>query len=835
MKTFLERLGKERLYFDGGTGSLLQARGLKGGELPERWNITHPDVIADVARSYFEAGSDVVNTNTFGANRLHFPDPDELEKIVTSAVALAKEGRRLAGRPDGYVALDIGPTGRLLKPMGDLDFEEAVSVFAETVRIGAAAGADLILIETMSDALEAKATVLAARENADLPVCVTTVYDAGGKLLTGGTVASVIPMLEGLRVDALGLNCSLGPRQMLPIARELMEYASIPVICCPNAGLPRSEGGKTVYDLTAEEFAEAMREIAACGVHALGGCCGTTPEFIRETIARTRDLPFHEPVRKHRTFVTSFSRAVEIGPRPVIIGERINPTGKKRFKQALRDEDIDYILDQGISQEDAGADLLDVNVGLPEIDEADMMETVITRLQGVCALPLQIDTTNPAALERALRIYSGKPMVNSVSGKRESLDTVLPLVAKYGGVVVGLVLDENGIPATADGRIEIAEKIIREAAAYGIPAEDVVIDGLAMTISTDTSSALTTLETVRRVRDELHGHSILGVSNISFGLPQREIVNSTFFALVLREGLSCAIINPNSSAMMAACRSFCALGNLDAQCADYIAAYADKKDYAYGLAPKNTGGALPGVSASGTSASALSAPDAGSPVSGSSLRGGAAGLSSPLMEAVRFGMSSRASEEAARALKGGTDPLELVNRELIPALDLVGQGFEKGTVFLPQLLMSAEAAKAAFDIVKDAMSGNAGEIKGRIILATVKGDIHDIGKNIVKVLLENYGYEVLDLGKDVPAEVIVQKAVDEDIRLIGLSALMTTTVVSMEETIRLLRRTKPETKVVVGGAVMTQEYADSIGADRYAKEAMDTVRYAGEVFTDSPG
>lgn len=861
IKDIRRRLGRERLYCDGGTGSVLQAKGLKGGELPELWNLTHPDEIVDLARSYFAAGSDIVNTNTFGANRLHYPDGN-LKEIVETAVAHVREGMRLAVRADGYVALDIGPTGRLLKPMGDLDFEEAVDIFAEVVRYGAAAGADLILIETMSDTLEAKAAVLAAKENASLPVLVTCVFDAKGKMLTGGTVESVAAMMEGLKVDAVGLNCSLGPKQLLPIARKFVEVCSIPVICNPNAGLPRVEDGKTVYDLSAEEFAEAMEEIAKAGVHVLGGCCGTTPEYIRKLIGRTRDLPFTEPVQKNRTVVSSFSQAIEIGPRPVLIGERINPTGKKRFKQALRDGDIDYIMEQGLAQEDAGAHILDVNVGLPEIDEPEMMATVVTRLQGMCALPLQIDTTDAKALERALRIYNGKAMINSVNGKRESLETVLPLVAKYGGVVVGLVLDEDGIPETADGRIAVAKKIYEAAEAYGVPRQDVVIDGLVMTISTDTKAALATLETVRRVRDELHGHSILGVSNVSFGLPLREVVNSTFFTMALANGLSCAIMNPQSVPMMAAYRSYLALTDQDPQSGEYIAAYAEKKDFAYGLYPKNAAGAkaagaamsAPGGAGTGTSggASAAGSGGAGSGTaagvlsaagrdgagSGTGKEGavrGADGSASagerrtPLIDAVCRGMKSRAEEETRALLTDGRDPMAVINEELIPALDIVGKGFEAGTVFLPQLLMSAEACAAAFDIVKETLGSGSQEVKGRMILATVKGDIHDIGKNIVKVLLENYGYEVLDLGKDVSPETIVETAVRENIRLVGLSALMTTTVVSMEETIKLLREKKPDTLVVVGGAVMTQEYADSIGADHYAKEAMDTVRYADSV------
>ena len=862
-KNILERLGRERLYCDGGTGSILQEKGLKGGELPERWNLLHPEIVTGVAQAYFEAGSDIVNSNTFGANRLRYPDAKELEAVVEQGVLLAKEGRRRAGREeDGYVALDIGPTGRLLKPMGDLAFEDAVRLFAEVVRIGAASGADLVLIETMSDSLEAKAAVLAAKENSDLPVFVTTVFDEKGKLLTGGTVESVTAMLEGLRVDAIGLNCGMGPRQMLPLVKKLSAVCSLPMIVNPNAGLPRSENGRTVYDLTAEEFSDEMRAIAALGVHVLGGCCGTTPEYIRREIEKTRDLPFFPPVPKHRSVLASFSRVIEIGKRPVIIGERINPTGKKKFKEALRNRDIEYILQQGVAQEDAGADMLDVNVGLPEIDEPEMMETVVTRLQGITALPLQIDTTNAAALERGLRIYNGKALINSVNGRKDSMETVFPLAAKYGGVIVGLTLDENGIPADAEGRFAIAQKIYRTAAEYGIPPEDIVIDSLAMTISTDAGSALATLETLRRVHDELDGHTILGVSNISFGLPQRELINAFFFTMALQSGLSLAIVNPNSDAMMASYRAFLALSGQDPQCAGFIGAYAGRTGKLMIADPKKIAAdAAAGAAAavSSAAAAAAAAVSSGTPVAvlpgalpsgapaavipetpgtgsenagpaGAPAQGGGHASSTPLTDSIRRGLKEKAEKEAESEIAAGVEPLELVNRELIPALDDVGKGFEKGTLFLPQLLMSAEAAKAAFEVVKEHMKNVPRESKGKVILATVKGDIHDIGKNIVKVLLENYGYDVIDLGRDVPPETVAETAVREDVRLVGLSALMTTTVVSMEETIRLLREKKPETKIVVGGAVMTQEYADSIGADFYAKEAMDTVRCADRLF-----
>ena len=816
VRSLRERLGKERLYCDGGTGSLLQEKGLRGGELPERWNLTHPEEMVSIAEAYFRAGSDIVNSNTFGANRLHYPDRNELEQLVRLGVRHVKSGRERSGRKDAYVALDLGPTGRLLKPMGDLDFEDCVSVFAELVRWGREEGADLVLIETMSDAMEAKAAVLAAKENSDLPVLVTVVFDEKGKLLTGGTVSTVTAMLEGLRVDALGVNCGLGPEQLYPIVKELTSVCSVPIIVNPNAGLPHVQDGKTAYDLSARDFALQMKKIAALGVQVLGGCCGTTPEYIRQEILETKDLPFVPPDGKHRSVVSSFSRSILLGERPVIIGERINPTGKKRFKEALRNGEIEYILGQGIEQEEAGADMLDVNVGLPELNEADMMESVMTRLQTVTALPLQIDTTNTEALERALRLYHGKAMINSVNGKEESLETVLPLVAKYGGVVVGLCLDENGIPEDAEGRIRVAKKILKRAADYGIPPEDVVIDALAMTISTDGGSANVTLEALRRIRDELQGHSILGVSNISFGLPQREVINSFFFALALQSGLSCAIINPNNRAMMAAYRSYLALSGIDAQCMDYISAYAGEKK----------------VFASKTGLSAeLSAGPSGGGQSGAELSGNA-GRESELISAIRFGMAEKAAQETKKALTGGEAPLTIVNQELVPALNIVGQGFEAGTLFLPQLLMAAEAAKAAFEVIKQAMSGSARKERGSVILATVKGDIHDIGKNIVKVLMENYGYKVYDLGRDVPAEKIVETALEHDVKLIGLSALMTTTVVNMEEAIRLIRIKKPDAKVVVGGAVMTQEYADAIGADFYGKEAMDTVRYADSLFPE---
>ena len=793
-----DRLGKEWLFCDGGTGSILQKMGLKGGELPETWNLTRPDDIKSLNKGYFEAGSNIVNTNTFGANRFKY---DNVTEIVTAAVKICQQARKEAGREsDAYVAIDVGPTGKLLEPMGDLPFNEAVDVFAEIIKAGYEAGGDVVVIETMSDSYEAKAAVVAAKEVCDLPIIVTMVYDETGKLLTGGGVEGTVAMLEGLKVDAIGINCGFGPKQMLPIAERLVKCCSLPIVVNPNAGLPRTENGMTVYDVDPDDFASVMEQIAKLGVHVMGGCCGTTPDHISKMINTVKMLPFVEPTVKNDTYVTSFADCVKIGKKPVIIGERINPTGKKKLQQALRDNNIDYLLTEALKQEEAGAHILDVNVGLPEIDEPSMMEDVILKIQSVTNLPLQIDTTNIEALERGMRIYNGKPMINSVNGKEENIKAVMPLVAKYGGVLVALPLDEGGIPETSDGRIAIAKRIYEEADKYGIPRKDIVIDGLAMTISSDPDSAIATLDTVRRVRDEFSGHSILGVSNISFGLPARELVNSHFLTMAMQNGLSCAIINPCNGPMMASYRSFNALMNLDPNLTEFITAF---KDYV-----------------AGSTAVASSAKSSAS----------SSGAVLTLGEAIERGVVGRAAEAMKEALDSGRDSLEIIDAELIPSLDRVGKGFEKGTVFLPQLLMSADAAKAAFAVVKEAMADKPRTTKGQVIMATVKGDIHDIGKNIVKVMLENYGYDVIDLGKDVPPEVIVDCAIENNIRVVGLSALMTTTVASMEETIKLMREKKPDTKIVVGGAVMTPEYADQIGADAYAKDAMATVRYCDSVF-----
>ncbi|MCH1949950.1 homocysteine S-methyltransferase family protein [Enterocloster sp. OA13] len=800
----LEEMKVRRLFCDGGMGSLLQAQGLKAGELPELWNLTHPEVLRDIHRQYLAAGADIMTTNTFGANGLKYRD--NLEEIVAAAVGHARAAVEEAGH--GYVALDLGPTGKLLKPLGDLEFEAAVSLYKEVVTAGAKAGADLILIETMSDSYELKAAVLAAKEagisredGEPLPVFATVIYDEKGKLLTGGNVESTVALLEGLRVDALGINCGLGPVQMKEILRDIMKVTSLPVLVNPNAGLPRSEEGRTVYDIDEKQFALAMEEIAQLGAAVVGGCCGTTPAHIRETVKRCRDIPVRLPEPKKRTVISSYAQAVVIGGKTVIIGERINPTGKSKFKQALRDHDLEYILREGVSQQDNGADVLDVNVGLPGIDEPSMMEEVVKELQSIIDLPLQIDTSDMEAMERAMRVYNGKPLINSVNGKEEVMHQVFPLVAKYGGVVVGLCLDEGGIPETAGGRIEVGRKIIDTAASYGIGAEDIILDGLCMTVSSDSKGALTTLDTLRRIRDELGGRSILGVSNISFGLPQREIINAAFFTMAMEAGLNAAIINPNSEAMMRAFYSFNALMDRDAQCSQYIGVYSGQ-----------SAGLGQTIGKGGTAAAGES-------------------TDCSLSAAIERGLKD-AAHQAVTALLEEKEPLAIINDQMIPALDRVGKGFEKGTIFLPQLLMSAEAAKAAFEVIKTKMDakGQVQEKKGTIVLATVKGDIHDIGKNIVKVLLENYGYEVVDLGKDVPPERIVEETMGRKVQLVGLSALMTTTVPSMEETIRRLRTAAPWARVMVGGAVLTEEYARTIDADMYCRDAMASVNYAESIF-----
>ena len=798
---FRKRLREGILYLDGGTGSILQSLGLKPGELPEVWNIERANDIVNVARQYYEAGSNVVYTNTFGANSLKYDGKDgrySVEEIVNAAVNNTRRALNEAkgDKSDRYVALDIGPLGKMLSPLGDLPFEEAVEIFANTVRAGVKAGADLIAIETMNDSYETKAAVLAAKENSDLPVIVTNVYDEEAKLMTGACPESMVAMLEGLGVDALGANCSLGPKQMIPIAKRLYEATSLPLIMKPNAGLPKSVDGKTVFDVDAKEFSDIMTELVSLGARILGGCCGTTPEYIKETVKATKNLPICDIIYRNLTVVSSSQEAVYFDKKTILIGERINPTGKKLFKEALRNHDIGYVLNEGIKQKENGAHVLDVNVGLPEIDEPALLTECVEELQSVISLPLQIDTTNVNAMESALRVYNGKAMINSVNGKEEVMNEIFPLAKKYGGLVVCLTLDEDGIPDTAEKRIEIAEKIIKRAKDFGIDKKDLIFDPLAMAISSDSSQALVTLDAVKMLTDKLHVKTSLGVSNVSFGLPNREFITASFFTMAMQNGLSGAIMNPFSVEMMKAYYGFNALSMLDDNCAEYI-------DFA-GSIEQNTG--------------VLNKTD----------KSGIVSDEKGLKGAIIKGLKEEAAVLCKKALETA-DGLTLINEEIVPALDVVGVGFEKKTMFLPQLLMSAEAAKAAFDEVKKTISASEAN-KETVILATVKGDIHDIGKNIVKVIMENYGYKVIDLGKDVPPETIANCAIENNIRLVGLSALMTTTVPAMEETIKLISKLKPDCKVVVGGAVLTQEYADMIHADKYAKNAMETVRYAEELF-----
>ena len=707
----LDKLGKELLFFDGGMGTLLQQEGLQPGELPEVWNIEHCEAVQKIHKAYFDAGSDIVLTNTFGANAIKFHNEKyTLKEIVEKAIENVRRAAKTANKDEYYVALDMGPTGKLLKPMGDLSFEDAYNAYKEVMIYGEAAGADLIHIETMSDTYEVKAAVLAAKENTSLPVFVTLIFDEKGKLLTGGDIPSVVAMLEGLRVNAIGMNCGLGPEQMLPILEELSKYSSLPIVIKPNAGLPKQRDGQTYYDVLPDMFAEAMEKIVEKGACVIGGCCGTTPGHIAAMVDKCRGMEIVKPTYKEVTLVSSYGKSVVIGDKPIVIGERINPTGKKRFKQALKDHDLDYILKEGVTQEEKGAHILDVNVGLPDIDEVALMQEVVRELQSVTNLPLQIDTVDSKAMEAAMRIYNGKPMINSVNGKRESMDSVFPLVAKYGGVVVGLTLDENGIPETANGRVAIAQKIVDEAAKYGIQKKDIVIDVLTLTISSEPEGAKVTLEALKRVREELGVNTVLGVSNISFGLPNRAIINSNFYTMAMQNGLSAAIINPSSEDMMRSYDSFCALMGYDLNCAEYINKYKKVEDTKVLSSEKSH-------------------------------------MNLKMM--IQKGLKEDAVS-ATKELLAEKEALDIINQFLIPALDEVGKGFENGTVFLPQLLMSAEAAKKAFSVLKENMTQSTEIVneKKKVILATVKGDIHDIGKNIVKVLLENYGFEVLDLGKD---------------------------------------------------------------------------------------
>lgn len=781
MNKICELINKKRIYFDGGLGTMLQRRGLKAGELPESWNISHPDIIEDIHRQYLTSGANIITTNTFGVNCLKHSNYEELIKC---AVACAKKATADFG--DSFIAFDIGPLGRFLEPIGDLPFEDAIEIFAKNIRVAKECGVDLIIIETMTDSYETKAAVIAAKENCDLPIFVTNVYDENGKLLTGASIEAMVSMLEGLGATAIGMNCSLGPDKMLPLIKRFTDCSSLPIIVNPNAGLPDIVNGKAQYSMSAEKFAEYVSLLATGGANILGGCCGTEPDYIKALVEKTKNIPISTLEDKKLTVVSSIN-AVEIGNDPILIGERINPTGKPALKQALMDNNINYVLEQALMQVENGAHVLDVNIGLPQIDEVSAMTRIIKEIQSVCSIPLSIDSNDPRVLERAVRIYNGKPLINSVNGDDETMDAVFPIVKKYGAVVIALTLDKNGIPNTADERVKIAEHIIERAKLYGIDKKNIIFDPLALTISSDHQAARTTLETVKKLT-ELGYKTNLGISNISYGLPNRDIINSTFFALALQNGLSCAIMNPSSKEMMNSYYAFRALANRDTYCADYISKciVSDVKN----------------IEVNSTEIS--------------------------LKDAITRGLVD-ISIEKTRDLLNNCEPLDIIYQHIIPALDEVGMKFESKKIFLPQLLMSAECSSKAFSLIKQRMPAVSQNGKS-VILATVKGDIHDIGKNIVKLLLESYGFLVYDLGKDVPPEEILNAVKKYKCNLVGLSALMTTTLPAMKETVELLHNYDPNIRVMVGGAVLTQEYANQITADFYGKDAMSAVRFAEKFY-----
>ena len=777
MSNILELIKKNRIYFDGAMGTMLQKRGIKSGELPEVWNVTHPDVIEDIHAQYLLAGANVITTNTFGANCLKF---DNYEELISAGIQCAKNSA--SKFENSFVAYDIGPLGKFLKPIGELPFDEAVEIFAKGVRVAEKEGADLIIIETMNDCYETKAAVLAAKENSSLPIFVSNVYDENGKTLTGSSVEAMVAMLEGLGVDVIGMNCSLGPDKMVSLVERMSQASSTPIMVNPNAGLPTFVDGQAHYSIDADAFSDIAIEIANRGANILGGCCGTDPEYIQKLVEKTKDIQLNQNIKKDITVVSSYTSTVEIGKIAVIIGERINPTGKPRFQEALRKNDLNYILKIAIEQEDAGAHILDVNVGLPDIDEAGMMRSVVTAVQSVSSLPLQLDSGNPIALERAMRVYNGKPLINSVNGDIETMDAIFPLVKKYGGAIIALTLDKNGIPQTAEERVQIAERILMHASRYGIDAKEIIFDPLAMTVSTDVNNAQVTLDAVRMLNERGYRTS-LGISNVSFGLQNRVAVNNAFLTLCLCNGLSCAIINPCNREIMNTYRSY-----VDGEIKEYgYERFLDSLslDVAPSV-PANIGEIT-------------------------------------LTDAIVKGLIDYAGMKTKEQLLSKA-PLDIINNSIIPALNFVGEGFENKTIFLPQLLRSAECAANAFSVIKEAMPRSSKNGKP-VILATVKGDIHDIGKNIVRVLLESYGFEVCDLGKDVSSEEILSAVKKTNAKVVALSALMTTTLPAMERTVKLLHEYDKSIKVMVGGAVLNQEYANMIGADAYGKDAMAAVKH----------
>lgn len=789
------------LIFDGAMGTMLQKKGLKLGENPEILNLNEPSIIEEIHREYIDSGANLITTNTFGANELKLKLCNlEVEEVIDAAVEIAKKAK---GNSNTYIALDIGPIGELLEPMGTLSFDRAYEIFKRQVVQGVQSGVDVILLETMTDLYELKAAVLAVKENSELPVFCTMTFEENLRTFTGCSPEAMVLVLEGLGVDALGVNCSLGPKQLKPIIEEICSLAHIPVMVQPNAGLPTlSTGNETKYDVTKEEFADTLCSFIDSGVRIIGGCCGTTPDYIRELFARLKDKKLETIGNETYSAICTPSKVVRIDG-VKIIGERINPTGKKLFKEALKNEDLDYILKQAISQVEAGAHILDVNVGLPEIDEPKMMHKIVKEIQGIMDIPLQIDSSDVEAIETGLRYYNGKPILNSVNGEEKVLAKILPLVKKYGASVVGLTLDDNGIPLKAEERFAIAEKIVKRAAEYGIKKEDVFIDCLVLTVSAQQEEVQETLKAVRMVKEKLGVKTVLGVSNISFGLPNRELINETFLALALANGLDLPIMNPNASGMTRVIHSYNVLYNHDKNAEVYIENYANV-ELSRGVTITTNGKNHNNTDNSNSE--------------------------HDLIYIVIKGLKEEATQATIELLKTHKE-LEIVNKYLIPALDIVGDKYEKGELFLPQLIQAAETVKNAFTVLKSeiAKSNSESISKGKIIIATVKGDIHDIGKNIVKVILENYGYEMIDLGKDVPIETVIEEVKKHNVSLVGLSALMTTTVRSMEETIKALREDGYLGKIFVGGAVLTPDSADRIGADFYAKDAKESVEIAKKI------
>nr|WP_255666827.1 homocysteine S-methyltransferase family protein [Halanaerobium polyolivorans] len=780
------------MIFDGAMGTVLQQRGLKAGSVPEKLNIDKKEVIIDIHKSYLKAGSEILTTNTFGANKLKLSEIDySVEEIISAAVENAKKAVDQSSSK-ALVALGIGPLGELLEPMGSLSFDEAYSLFQHQVLQGVKSGADIIHIETIADLYEAKAAVLAAKENSDLPVFCTLTFEEDGRTFTGANINSMISVLEGLGVDALGLNCSLGPEKLEALTEEVLRYSNTPVILQANAGLPVVEEGKTVFKLSPEQYFKPIARLYEQGLAVIGGCCGTNEDFIALMADSLKDKPVKETKSESRTIACTPSSWKDL-ERINVVGERINPTGKNEFKKALRNNDLDYIIRVAVEQVEAGADILDVNLGLPEINEKEMMVKLIKELQAILDIPLQIDSSNASVIAEGLRYYNGTAVVNSINGEAEVLEKILPLIKKYGAAVIALTMDENGIPETAEGRFKIAQRIVKKAEEYGIKREKIIIDCLTLTASAQQKGVKETLKALQMVKEKLNLKTTLGVSNVSFGLPARAVLNRNFLTLALYQGLNLAIMDPNDKEMMANIKAFKVLANIDKGAGEYIEFMADI--------------------------------DAEQEKAGSALE------SMDLAEVIVKGIKKEAAKLTKELLKE-KDALEIVNKDLIPALDIVGERYEKGEIFLPQLVQSAETVKEAFAVLKTEMLKNGGKdiSKGKIVLATVKGDVHDIGKNIVKTVLENYGYKIIDLGRNVAEEEVKKAVKANNIKLLGLSALMTTTVKNMEKTIQIVKEENPDCKIMVGGAVLTPDYAEMINADYYAKDAREAVEIAKKIF-----